>query len=44
LRVLGVDVEDGIFEHSDGRDGIDVLPEEMAGIEVERSLNIAFGL
>ena len=34
LRVLGVDVEDGVLEHADGGDGIDVLPEHVAGIEI----------
>src|SRR6185312_7175669 len=34
LRVLGVDVKNGVAEKTDGGNGVDVLPEEMAGIEV----------
>ncbi len=34
LRVFGMDMEDGAFEHSHGGDGIDALPEEMARIEI----------
>jgi type 1 glutamine amidotransferase len=34
LRVFGVHMEDRAFEHAHGREGIDILPEEMTGIEV----------
>src|SRR5579864_418309 len=34
LSVLCVNVEDGTSKHADGRDRIDVLPEEMTGIVV----------
>src|SRR5208282_4745116 len=36
LRVFGMDVEDRVFglKNADGGDGINILPEKMAGIEV----------
>ena len=34
LRVLGVHVENGILEHANRADGIDLLPEKMAGIVI----------
>ena len=34
LRVFGVHVEDGIAQNADGGDGIDALPEHVAGIVV----------
>ena len=34
LGVLGVDVKDGVAQHADGGDGVDALPEHVAGVEV----------
>src|SRR5277367_1531141 len=34
LRIFGVNVEDGAFEYANGSNGINALPEKMAGIEV----------
>src|SRR5580658_897722 len=34
LRVLGMYVKDSAFQYAHGGDGIDTLPEEMAGIEI----------